>query len=278
MHHLIYDNYKEPLRANESGYGYLGTVAYTKDGSSIQCYECGKLFSSIVPHVIKHGLTTREYKQKYQISLRTPLISRKLREAKIKTYKETITKEINTKAVEGLRKYRADVKSGKRKYINGRKGWSLEKRNKMGTCPDQLIDKLQKLTDENNGHIGYRKLAKDYGGFLRSLITTFGNLTNARKAAGLINHGYSVMRYSEEYLLEAMRDFYKLHGRTPTISDFKAENGLPDYKNYHKHYGGINRARLMAGVPIIIQVGQRQFVEVKVDDLTSSQLQVIMKT
>lgn len=266
MKDLVYTNYKEPLKTTDTGYGYMGTMAETRDGELLQCYECGGLFASLGQHLRIHKMNSDDYREKFQISKMTPLSSRSTRVKRAEVYKHQITPETHQKAVDGLAKYRQDVRDGKREYINGAKEWSLERRNKAGSCPDQLINRLQRLTEANNGHIGYRKLAKSHGGLLRSLITTFGNLTNARKAAGLVNKGYDVTRYSEAYLLEAMRDFYKLHKRTPLASDFKSENNLPDYKNYTRHWGGINTARLAAGVPLIIPVGNRQFVEVSADE------------
>lgn len=266
MKDLIYTNYKEPLTKNVSGFGYLGTIAETKDGSSIQCYECGKLFVKLATHIKPaHKMTVREYKDKYQISYSTPLASRQARERQSVVYRENISANTHKKAVAGLAKYRADVKAGKRKHILPKQGSLLERKNKNGTCPDQLIDKLQKLTDANGGHIGYRQLQKDHLAFLGNLIRTFGTLNKARKMAGLQNKGYDVFRYSEAQLLEAMRDFYGRHKRVPTCTDFKSENNLPNYKAYTSRWGSINRARYFAGLPIIIQVGQSQFVEVSHD-------------
>lgn len=265
---LIYKNYKEPLRANASGFGYLGTIAETKDGKYIQCYECGKLFTKLSIHIPVHNITVKEYRDKYEIAYSTPLASRLARERQSVIYRENISSKTHKKAIAGLAKYRADVKDGKRPHILPKQGSLLERKNKKGTCPDQLIDKLQKLTADNNGHIGYRELQKNHTAFLGNIIRTFGTLVKARKMANLSNKGYDVFRYSEEQLVEALRDFYQLHNRVPTCTDFKSENNLPNYKAYISRWGSINRARFMAGIPLIVQIGQHQFVEVTADEAT----------
>lgn len=259
---LVYKNYKEPLRKNVTGFGYLGTVAETEDGQAIQCYECGKLFRKLNSmHLKKHNLTIKEYKDKFEIAYSTPLACRAMRERQSVVYRQNISPETHQKAVKALAKYRADVRAKKRSHIHSIQGSSLERKNKLGICPDQLLDKLKKL-----GDVSYRTLQKEDLAFLGNIIRTFGTLNKAKKLANIKVVGYEKFTYSEEHLVEAMRDFYKIHKRVPTCTDFKSENNLPNYKAYTARWGSINRARFMAGIPLIIQVGQSQFKEVTADE------------
>lgn len=47
MTNLIYENYKEPLKAipKSEGFGYYGTLATTADKRLVQCHICGELRS-----------------------------------------------------------------------------------------------------------------------------------------------------------------------------------------------------------------------------------------
>lgn len=57
-------------------YGELGVLA--GDGGQVECHCCGEWFESLVSHIRRHNLLTREYKAIFGLSMSTPLISTEL--------------------------------------------------------------------------------------------------------------------------------------------------------------------------------------------------------
>lgn len=57
-------------------------------------------------------------------------------------------------------------------------------------------------------------------------------------------------RYSEEELLEAIRDYAEQHGGPPTKRDWKNENGMPDPTTIQRRFGSWNKGLKEAGVEI----------------------------
>ena len=78
----------------EAGEGFTGKAPAISPEKSIQknkiiCLECGQEFRMLSPkHLKSHGLTGREYRQKYGFSLRQPLCARSLSDRRKKAGKE----------------------------------------------------------------------------------------------------------------------------------------------------------------------------------------------
>jgi hypothetical protein len=260
---IHYRNYKEPLTKVENGFGYYGVICETDNGEWVQCHECGKLVKSLAHHASAHNMTSLEYRDKFKIGRTSSVTATKSRELKQEAYKKRDPKLI-MKATKAMEKYREDVASGKRKYVNGRKGIPLDVRNKKGTCPDQLLDKLRVIAATEGRHPSYRFMAKKHGGLLRSILTTFGSFREAVVMAGLQEkYDYDTRRYSREELIRYLQIFYKEYGRTVMVSDF-ATGQLPDYKTYYREFGGISQARAAAHIPNIIRQQNGVFKEVTV--------------
>lgn len=129
--------YKEPLRPVEDGYGYFGTITIDQDTKScVQCHICGFYFKELGQHIKEHAIGPREYKQRFGLSLKTPLMS----EATLAEWKEK--RPYNYKA-----EHKAQLSSIRQKgfealmasKVLGTASYSLEWYNKFGICPDQLI-------------------------------------------------------------------------------------------------------------------------------------------
>lgn len=254
-------HYKEPLKSipKSLGYGYYGAIQITLDGTKLQCHMCGKLFTNVGLHVSNaHKMPVREYREIYQLAKRTALVSetaRKSRKDKMfgwwwrlsKAERDRRTK----KRLQALRKWHKSAKS--RGYT-----WktSLETRNKRGTCPDQLIDKIKKMAEklgrsprvmdfqnENNGGRRYIYLFK----------TTFGSFANAVKKAGLEPQKKFIYRegkknkHTDEELLDFISIFWQENQRVPTETDY-LRGFIPSPQVYKRRFGSIHRARELAGV------------------------------
>lgn len=257
---LVFYGYKEPLKKYAGGFGYMGVVSYSKEHDRIQCHICGRLFRNVGSHAkFAHGLTAQAYKAKVGLSLTTALVGEGTREKLIRAHDDigsfscrNLTKK---ECVEKMKKMSSLAKN------KGRKGWSLEKRNENGNCPEQLVDRIKKL----QAKIGKRPSAKDYQkeyGSFQSVITVYGKWNEALRVAGMTTYtDERDIRGDRNYLLEAMRSFYKKHGRTPRPSD--GQRGLiPCHQLYWKKFGSMNKARELAGIPVLIPISKYRYEEV----------------
>jgi hypothetical protein len=254
---VIFYGYKEPLVKFENGFGYRGVLSYSKDADKVQCHFCGLLFRSINNgHLDKcHKLTALTYKEKTGLSPTTALVGEGTR-------KKLIDRGWNPKHMEELKKAQQNRRDRKAKGLpdlqSGKK-MSLEIKNKRGTCPDQLLDKIDK-TIKSFGRVPTEEefLTFHQGKFLGSIRNTYGTWTNALAKLG---HRPNNLGFTREELLEAMRNFYKVHKRTPRWSDM--ERGLlPSGNVYYKNFVSLNMAREEAGVPVLIPLGNRKYDEV----------------
>lgn len=248
---VIFYGYKEPLTKFGGGYGYMGVLSYSKSNDKVQCHLCGRLFKSLNNgHLGKvHSLTSRQYKDKVGLKPSTSLVGEGTR-------KKLIDRGWNPQHMEELRK----VQERRREIIrqtgidpNTHPKMSLEKKNERGTCPDQLLDKIDN-TIKSFGRVPTEEefLKFHNGKFLGSIRKTYGTWTTA---LSYLNQRPNVRRYTREELLESMRNFYRVNNRTPRWSDM--ERGLlPSSSVFYRNFKSINEARREAGVPVLIPVGK----------------------
>lgn len=265
---LTVKNYKEPLREVEGGYGYLGTVSQTVDGELIQCHICGKLFRKLGPHIYNshNNMKAVEYKDKFKLSKKTPLMSDNAKhDAKI-AYLARLKTMSKEEKEHFILKNRNRAKSLSKKNIRKRiekhghvyqPKESLEAKNKKGTCPDQLLNRIKQCAEKLKKTPSKKEFIEHEGTqkYMHCIYRTFGSWLNAVKLAKLKpaestqsagNKNTDLNRkYSEEYLIEIMRIFTEENQRIPTYTDFN--NGLlPDYACYTRRWGSIRMARSAA--------------------------------
>lgn len=265
---LIYENYKEPLKPIEKtkGVGYYGTLAATEDKMYVQCHICGHLFANLGLHVRAHKVNREKYKDMFQLQVGTALISEKLRETRIKNSIHSPRKGAGLP--EWLQEYNANVKKGVIKH-NGnikkttgksRGAWSLEKRNKEGMCPDQVLEKIKDLAEilgktpsvtEFQEHYKYR--------FVGSIQFQHGSWQAAVKKCGLKTRN-ELRTPDKEALLQDLIDFRDKYDRIPVTSDFN-RGLLRDRGVYIRTFGTLNNARMEAGLNAVIPMPFGQIVE-----------------
>lgn len=256
--------YKEPLKRVDGGFGYYGVLIYNKAKDKVQCHVCGKFFRAINNgHLRYHGFErAREYKEKYGLSVTSVLIGEGTREKLIartesqpQDLKDRIRKniflpEVRKKQIESAKKPRLGY------YV------SLELRNKRGTCPDQLLDLIRKVPKNKYGRVGFSSFLETNGwGKWNAIQATFGTWKEAVRAAGLEPSLPMEKVHSNEELIEYLQRFYEIHNRTARHSDF-ARGFLPSENTYLKRFGTLNKARVLAKVPITLYLGYRKWIEV----------------
>lgn len=253
---LTLKNYKEPLIPVKKGYGYLGAIQVTTDGSKIQCHIYGKLFENLTFHInSKHQMNSQEYKEKFQLAKQSALISEVFRDSlKQKTieYMMTLSPEqkeaLKNKQKEGYRKYLKE-----RGSVNNFK-IALETKNKRNACPQQLLKKIKevaqklKKTPTKSEFIVECKSQR----YVHLIYKTYGSWSNALKLLNMTPantswKGTERTRQSDEALLEHLQNFWIENKRIPTETD--SRRGLiPHSQLYQARFGGLVKARLLAGI------------------------------
>lgn len=253
-------HYKEPLIKAKGGFGYVGALSVTVDGKLAQCHECGKLFENLGAHVHQAHMPVIEYKDKWQLAHTTALTSeneRKEQSQRTSDWWNALTKEERDAFWEKRQKgYKEWIAKGKpkRKQPKG----ALETKNKDGTCPDQLLDRIKAVKEKVGRTPSVRDMLNDDNGsqrYLHLIRTTFGSWKNALKMLGMKPRvsakeqvkGKRTPFYTNEELLEYLRVYYQENNQLPTESAFK-RGLLPSSQTYIRRFGSIVKARHLAGL------------------------------
>lgn len=234
-------NYKEPFMPVPQGcYGYLGVLMHDAEADLIQCHICGEWLQTLNHHINKHGLTAKSYKVEFGLSNSTALIADGLREEYIKRANKNPT---NFKELQKGR-----IKRGRTAPDH----LALESKNKKGSCPLQILDRLDWIK-QKLGRVPspseIRKIDKFEGvtfngsGLLKLLDKTYGSYENAIEQLNWStvdikrNH-----KWTRKSLLEITEKFYKKHMRFASSSDMKRK--LFPERNTFAQYGGYKQIKV----------------------------------
>jgi len=251
---LTLKNYKDPLLKipKSKGFGYYGALSCTTDGDFLQCHVCGELFHAMGRHAFgAHKLNAHDYREKFQLQHTTALISENERMRMkqrtldwLKTLSEEEIAEHRRQALEG-RKFRGYHQPTER----------LEAKNKKGTCPQQLIEKIQEV-EKKLGHTPSLVEFIDVTGGVRYkhlILKVYGTWLNALKFAKLTpkehvtTKGMRHRKHTDEELLEYIRIFAQDNNKIPTHTD--AKRGLiPNAAIYMRRFGSLPKARELAEI------------------------------
>lgn len=239
-------SYKEPLKPVQNGFGYYGTIAYSKDKKYTQCHLCGYFFKNLGKHVSQiHNKSAQQYR--IEMSLPTTL-SLSPPETKHKNW-ERWNNMTDEEKKASIGRMRAGLR-GRRQLMKTHRGKSLYHKNLEGRCPDQLLDKILKLQKKLGETPSIKQFVKEYGhGYRQSVVLTFGTYGEALKILNLqmkTGGGAGYGTYDRATLLKLGYDFKERYGRLPMSSD--TERGLlPHRSTYAKHFGSWTEAKeLMA--------------------------------
>lgn len=241
----IINGYKEPLRSNEGGFGYLGTIAYDKTEQYTQCHTCGYFYKHLGKHIRQsHDMSSDEYKETYQLEKQTSLFATNTRTKYIQKWID-LSDEERQEVVQRLKKARKNrLPEG-----SGRTHHRLEYYNKRGSCPDQIIDKILKLYDETKQVPTLKQFEKRWGGrhYGKSAQLHFGTWQEAVKQAGLTpQKRCGKTWYTDEQLLESLVAFRNTNGREPYYSEARTGILLAGGTTYRDRFGSWSRAKMLA--------------------------------
>lgn len=257
------NGYKEPMQKVEDGFGYLGAITTTDDGAFIQCHICGYYYGNVGAHVtFKHKQSVREYKEEYGLKIGEGLISPKARETMQRAYNLNARDrshfvKMSTKAHEAIKERGVKL---------GGHGWNAQTRNEKGMCREQTLAKIKYIASLNDGVPLLKHFLQTYGWGQQSTINFwFGNWQVAVREAGFANNLERHVTNRQVHIdetVERMQAFYKEHGRTPQSSDISSEYGFLPVDRVSRLFHGLNNARRVAGIPVLVSLGNGKWGEV----------------
>lgn len=260
---LTLKNYKEPLKPipRSEGFGWFGTIAGTIDGSGIQCHLCGKVVTSLPGHLFHHKMSTSAYRKKYGLSKSSALVSENERMKLKQRFLEYIKGLTPEQKEEWKRKMIENGKRGKKMIEEGKVDMShpisLETKNKRGTCPDQLLDKIREVQKK----LGKTPTKKEFINhfdtqrYFHLIMKTYGSWKNALHILGLeppapfkMVKGTRARIYSDDEILDSLRIYAQENNRIPTESDYRRGMIPVSSEVLKRRFGGYEQARQLAGV------------------------------
>lgn len=129
--------------------------------------------------------------------------------------------------------------------------------NRHTSCTDEeLLNYLKQFYEENGRTPEQNEFSKDnkYPHY-NTYFNRFGSWNKAIEIAGLdINYHAS---YTDEELLNYLKQFYNETGKAPTETDFKNNKKYPSYGAYKKHFGGWQKALQLVGLDVdtLVKIG-----------------------
>ncbi len=203
-------------------------------------------------------MLVKEYKEKFQIARLTSLISEDVKEGrKNRTLKWWASLSADAKRefrIMRVKRYQDWAKKNRDKDRTFK--IRLETKNKRGTCPDQLIEKIREVA-KKLGHTPSKDefiIECDSQRYVHLIYTTFGSWAKAVQKAGLDlkeqvqNGGRNGRgRYSDDELLDYLSLFHQENGRIPTEVDGK-RGWIPNGDIYRRRFGSLPKERALAGI------------------------------
>lgn len=223
-----------------SGKSVLGAIEYDKEKGKIKCHECGNSFLSISNHILRgHGVTVREYKLKHGIGMKSRLESPDHCEAK------TFNGKVNFASTKRKLPSIEQRNAAKYRRMEAMKAGALERKNINSTCRAQCLARINQIADE----LGRTPTGPELGHSLKaSARAHFGNLTEFARSAGLKPNPSGDRRaYTNDILIELLRDFYVLNRRMPSKADYRS-GSLPNQATFIRRFGSLGEAFHAAGL------------------------------
>lgn len=212
-------NYKEPFMKYSKGFGYQGVLLFDGETDKVQCHLCGGWYMALSNHLVaEHNMRAAAYKEEVGLNYKTALIGEKLR---AKLIASGLNKRLqNLRNQKGIKRSE-ETKEKIRKALQENR---RENQNRLGTCPEQLIDRIQKIYKEHGKSFSVHQHLDNMDETLRR---NFGSIRQALELAGIPyrkpgqNKNYDHrIKYTFENIADAFHDFFLKNNRLPRNKDF----------------------------------------------------------
>jgi hypothetical protein len=242
-------NVKAPYTT--SGKSILGALEFDPEDDTVRCHECGAWFKGLARHLgAVHGIKSREYKLKHGLKLNSGLVAESTRAKLIKHMvteysrparrKASLCNPLNRKkALKARAKIKTSVRSGKKLGIP-----AYENLHRL--CAKQLVEKIKTVQISMEKTPTTREL-EEHGVSRSAVMFHFGSHDKALKAAGMEDGIIArAPRYTDEQLLEFLRNVVLMKNRLPSRSDYR-RGLIPNQDTYRRRFGSWSNAIQAAG-------------------------------
>ena len=239
-----------------SGVSILGALEYDEGEDKVRCHECGAWHAALGGHVwSRHAMTAQEYKDKHGLNRSSALCSEAIRVKLVNHGRASAA--VQAGAIAGLRA----IGPGRRhEHPYCSRGRVMnERRNKLGSCKAQLLEKLAVL-GRRVGRTPSREEMCAAGIYPQSIEFAFGmKLREIMPLTGMLpqRRYRSRRRYTKELLAELMRDFWVKSQRVPSGSDYR-RGSLPSQDTYCAYFGTMEQAYFSAGLELEVKLLRNQ--------------------
>jgi hypothetical protein len=229
-------NYKEPFTKYEGGHGYLGVLLFDGKTDKVQCHLCGAWENYLPYHLHReHNMSAGAYKLKVGLNKGSALLSEGARE-------KLIAKNHGIR-LKNLRKGTKKTEKTKRKISKTVSEYRMEYRNTVGTCPEQLKERLR-VVARKLGRTPTNKEIRALG-FQGALRRVFGGYKNAIRLAGLKSNPTGIhigkKESDRDEMIQEIKTFIEVNGRDPAWSD--CQRGLlRPYKTFCYKFKSFKKA------------------------------------
>jgi hypothetical protein len=228
--------FKEPLVPFEGGFGYQGILLMNEKDDTLQCHLCGEWVSFLAKHsLFAHGINAKDYRKKTGLLRGTALLNNASRIRMSESAKQRVAHSPLFPPLKG----KTWTDEQRKRYEDGMTGRaSMEAKNKHGTCPAQLLDRLRADAER----LGRTPQAASCP-YSRAIYRTYGTWGNALKLAGLEPNRVGKLPLQREDLLDALRRFKEREGRFPLASDFRRKELPTSIAPYYRLFGSLEAAK-----------------------------------
>jgi hypothetical protein len=240
-----------------SGKSSLGALEMSDDHEQLKCHGCGLWFEDLGHHVKSCGYkNATDYKRKHRLKRTAALCNDRIRVERVQRAMQQSFKDKGkmTRVRKGSR-----LAAGTKKHAG-----MAEIQNQRRTCPAQIAHDLRTLAGRLH-HIPSVSDIKMAGIKIDTLIRKHGSVSKALKTVlGNMPPKPTHRWYSDEQLIQWLKDFYALHKRPPFASD--ARRGLMVYPlTFAKRFGSMKKALALAGLQSVPRGwgGVRQSVKLR---------------
>lgn len=231
-----------------SGKSIGGAVEMSDDGLYLKCHECGTWHANLALHLNQdHNMKVKQYKERHGLKMGTALINEPMR-IKLAATGKAFYSNMNTKqkAEFASRLYKGKGQYGGGRGVNGGKH-SLMYQNAKGICPAQTLHDLRALADRLDATPSYEQIEAN-GISIARINHQYGSVANALLLCDRTpNVSHRTQWYSDQELIETLKNFSKQRMRTPLASDCR-RGMLPSYQTFIRRFGSWKKALKLAGL------------------------------
>jgi len=212
-------NYKEPFMEFRGGYGYEGVLLFDSETDKVQCHLCGEWCFYLPNHLHReHNMTAEKYKNKVGLRKNTALIGERTRAKLIASG----TDRFNNLKVHCT----PHSEESRNKISETLKALRRQTQNETGTCPLQLINRLQNLYND----LGRTPTRKELS-FHETLVKVYGSIKEACNVAGIPYRRPSEVfsdrtKWTEDALVVAFSEYFAVNKSLPKYKDIKGSKEL----------------------------------------------------